>query len=145
MLSRPTVHYSVASYNACRHRICLTSAERPREEWIQTELERLPPCEHYHAVFTLPHDFIALWAFNRERMNTLLFDYTLYTFLLPLLGPTSRPQIQAIWCANDKAAALRAALVASAALSEGQCTLPIDRLMCVDCCPQRSTRRRAVA
>lgn len=74
VLSCPTGDYTVASYNACRHRSCPKCAERPRQEWIQTELQRLLPCEHYHAVFTLPHDFIPLWAFNRERMNTLLFD-----------------------------------------------------------------------
>jgi hypothetical protein len=81
VLSCPAGHYSVTSYNACRHRSCPKCADRPRQQWVHTELQRLLPCEHYHAVFTLPHDFIALWAFNRQRMNTLLFDCARHSLL----------------------------------------------------------------
>jgi hypothetical protein len=74
VLSCSTGHYSHVQYNACRHRSCPQCADRPRQLWVQTRLQQLLPCEHFHAVFTLPHEFIALWEFNRPRINALLFD-----------------------------------------------------------------------
>jgi hypothetical protein len=35
---------------------------------------RLLPCEHFHTVFTIPHELLALWAFNRSVLTQLLFD-----------------------------------------------------------------------
>ena len=67
-------HDSRVQYNACRHRSCPTCADKPRQQWLQRELPRLLPCDHHHAVFTLPHEFIALWECNRAWINALLFD-----------------------------------------------------------------------
>jgi hypothetical protein len=74
VLSCPNGHYSLTRYNACRHRSCPDCAQAPRQQWLQRELERLLPCEHFHCVFTLPHEFLALWVYNRVRVNRLLFD-----------------------------------------------------------------------
>jgi hypothetical protein len=75
VLACPEGHYSVVQYNACRHRSCPLCADRARQLWIQAQLERLLlPCPHFHVIFTLPHEFIALWEFNRAWMNQLLFD-----------------------------------------------------------------------
>jgi hypothetical protein len=37
-------------------------------------LPRLLPCPHFHVIFTLPHELIALWQFNRAWFNQLLLD-----------------------------------------------------------------------
>lgn len=74
VLSCPQGHFSQTRYNSCRHRSCPRCAEGPRQEWLQTQLQRLLPCDHFHAIFTLPHDFLALWSHNRERMAALMFD-----------------------------------------------------------------------
>jgi hypothetical protein len=67
-------HYSRAQYNSCRHRSCPRCADAPRQHWVQWQLQRLLPCEHFHAVFTLPHAFIPLWEHNRAWLNARLFD-----------------------------------------------------------------------
>jgi hypothetical protein len=67
-------HYSRVQYNSCRHRSCPTCADAPRQRWLQWQLQRLLPCEHFHAVFTLPHVFVPLWEHNRAWLNGQLFD-----------------------------------------------------------------------
>jgi hypothetical protein len=74
ILSCPHDDYRLVQYHSCRHRSCPTCSQQPRQHWVQQQLQRLLPCEHYHAVFTLPHEFIALWAYNRAALSKLLFD-----------------------------------------------------------------------
>lgn len=74
VLSCPQGHGSIVQYHACRHRSCPRCADRAQRQWAQARLEQLLPCPHFHMIFTLPHAFIALWEFNRGRMNQLLFD-----------------------------------------------------------------------
>jgi Putative transposase/Transposase zinc-binding domain len=76
VLSCPNGHASTVQYHACRHRSCPRCAKPQQREWAQSQLEQLLPCPHFHLIFTLPHAFIALWEFNRARMNQLLFDCT---------------------------------------------------------------------
>jgi hypothetical protein len=74
VLSCPQGHYERIQYHACRHRSCPRCAEPARQQWVQAQLSRLLPCEHFHAVFTLPHEFIALWQYNRVALAKALFD-----------------------------------------------------------------------
>lgn len=74
VLACPEGHFQRIQYHSCRHRSCPRCAERPRQQWVQGALGRLLPCEHFHAVFTLPHEFVALWAFNREVLSNALLD-----------------------------------------------------------------------
>ena len=74
VLACPDGHHSQTHYYACRHRSCPRCAQRPRHQWVQAELAKLLPCEHFHGVFTLPHDFLPLWEYNRAWLNKLLFD-----------------------------------------------------------------------
>jgi hypothetical protein len=74
VLECPQGHYQRVQYHSCRHRSCPRCAEQPRQQWVQGVLGRLLPCEHFHAVFTLPHEFIALWEYNRELLSKELFD-----------------------------------------------------------------------
>lgn len=81
----PHGHFVDHTLHACRHRSCPRCADRPRQLWVQAELQRLLPCPHFHTVFTLPHELLALWEFNREAMIALLMD-SVRSSLLSLLG-----------------------------------------------------------
>jgi len=70
----PEGHVARVHYNACRHRSCPRCSALPRARWAGTQVARLLDCEHYHVVFTLPHELIALWAHNRAWLNETLFQ-----------------------------------------------------------------------
>ena len=74
VLSCPQGHFNATQYHACRHRSCPRCAERPRQQWLSTQLSKLLPCAHFHVIFTLPHAFLGLWRFNRAAMAQMLFD-----------------------------------------------------------------------
>ena len=74
VLACPDGHHSETHYYACRHRSCPRCAQGPRQQWVQAELHKLLACAHFHCIFTLPHDFLALWEYNRAWTNKLLFD-----------------------------------------------------------------------
>jgi thiol:disulfide interchange protein DsbC len=48
-------------------------------------------------------------------------DVTIYTFLLPILGPESADKARAIWCAQDAPQALRRVLLRGETLPPGTC------------------------
>ncbi|MGH8630816.1 MAG: IS91 family transposase [Burkholderiales bacterium] len=70
----PEGHVARVHYNACRHRSCPRCSALPRARWAEAQAARLLGCEHYHVVFTLPHELIALWAYNRAVLNETLFQ-----------------------------------------------------------------------
>ena len=70
----PNGHYSQQSFHACRHRSCPRCAHAPRQQWLAAQLQRLLPCAHFHVVFTLPHELLGLWEFNRAQLSQVLFD-----------------------------------------------------------------------
>jgi hypothetical protein len=74
VLACPEGHHSQVQYHACRHRSCPRCAVQARQLWLATQLPRLLPCPHFHVIFTLPHELIALWQFNRAWFNQLLLD-----------------------------------------------------------------------
>jgi hypothetical protein len=74
VLSCPQGHFSTTQYHACRHRCCPRCAQRPRQQWLATQLRSLLPCPHFHLIFTLPRVFVALWQFNRALIAQMLFD-----------------------------------------------------------------------
>jgi len=73
LLQCPEGHYERVQAHACHHRSCPRCAEPARSRWIDSQLLRLLPCTHFHTVFTLPHELLALWAYNRALMTELLF------------------------------------------------------------------------
>lgn len=85
VLACPQGHCAIEQPHACRHRSCPRCAERPRQLWADAQLARLLPCPHFHVTFTLPHELLALWEYNRERFTQALFDAVRGT-LLALLG-----------------------------------------------------------
>jgi hypothetical protein len=51
------------------------------ESWLATRLAQLLPCDHYHVIFTLPHELEPLWHVQRARMQALLFGCVRDTLL----------------------------------------------------------------
>ncbi len=74
VLRCPEGHFERLQPHACRHRSCPRCVEPARSTWIDAQMLRLLPCPHFHTVFTVPHELLALWAFNRSLMTQLLFD-----------------------------------------------------------------------
>jgi hypothetical protein len=81
----PEGHETRVAYNGCRHRSCPRCAGRRTETWLAERLAQLLPCDHYHAIFTVPHELEALWFADRVRMVDLLFRSVRDT-LFELLG-----------------------------------------------------------
>ena len=67
-------HVVGVHYNSCRHRSCPQCNERSKSQWAEAQAARLLACDHYHVVFTLPHELLELWSYNRREMAELLFS-----------------------------------------------------------------------
>jgi len=78
-------HVQGVWYNSCRHRSCPQCTGLQGERWRRQQAARLLACDHYHVVFTVPHELNALWRFNKERMAQHLFRCARDT-LIELLG-----------------------------------------------------------
>jgi len=70
----PDGHMSRIWYNSCRHRSCPQCAYLQTERWLTLQQARLLACDHYHVIFTLPHELNPLWLANVAVMTTLLFQ-----------------------------------------------------------------------
>jgi hypothetical protein len=70
----PDGHVSRIWYNSCRHRSCPQCAALQTERWLALQQARLLACDHYHVIFTLPHDLNPLWLANVPMMTTLVFQ-----------------------------------------------------------------------
>lgn len=70
----PQGDYRHVQYHACRHRSCPRCAKDAQQAWVNAQLKRLLPCPHGHVIFTLPHQLLPLWEFNRSWFTGVLFD-----------------------------------------------------------------------
>jgi len=70
----PDGHIARIWYNSCRHRACPQCAYLQTERWLALQRARLLACDHYHVIFTLPHELNPLWLANVPVMTTLLFQ-----------------------------------------------------------------------
>ena len=70
----PDGHMARVWYNSCRHRACPQCAYLQTEHWLALQQARLLACDHYHVIFTLPHELNPLWLANVPVMTTLLFQ-----------------------------------------------------------------------
>jgi hypothetical protein len=70
----PDGHMARVWYNSCRHRSCPQCAYLQTERWLAVQQARLLACDHYHVIFTLPHELNPLWLANVPVMTTLLFQ-----------------------------------------------------------------------
>ena len=73
VLSCPQGHESQKQLHSCRHRSCPICADKARHDWIEKQKDHLLNCPHYHIVFTLPHEYIPLWLYNRKWMTHHFF------------------------------------------------------------------------
>ena len=65
------LHYVLHS---CRNRHCPRCQGIDKELWIEDRKQDLLPVKYYHVVFTVPHDLLELFRFNRKVMYNLLFE-----------------------------------------------------------------------
>ena len=66
-------HIEGVWYNSCKHRMCPQCNAIQQERWLEKQKARLLDCPHRHIIFTIPHEFHALWRFNTGVMTDLLF------------------------------------------------------------------------
>jgi len=83
--SCPDGHVSRIWYNSCQHRCCPQCGSLQIERWLGTQQARLLDCDHYHVIFTIPHDLNPLWLNNVAPMTSLLFR-AVHDTLFELLG-----------------------------------------------------------
>jgi hypothetical protein len=83
----PDGHVARIWYNSCRHRSCPQCAYLQTERWLAVQGVRLLACDHYHVIFTLPHDLNPLWLANVPVMTTLLFQAVRDTLCTLLADP----------------------------------------------------------
>ncbi len=65
--------YSEQQYHSCRHRSCPRCHASQTHQWLERTQARLLPCDHYHIVFTLPHELNLIWQYNRKWCSDHLF------------------------------------------------------------------------
>jgi len=83
----PDGHESHIQYHSCRHRSCPKCNALPKAEWAQAQYQRLLATDHYHVIFTLPHELLPLWRFNRRW-----FAHTLFTVVRDTLMTLSQDE-----------------------------------------------------
>jgi len=66
-----SVHYVLHS---CRNRHCPRCQGIDKELWVEDRKHELLPVKYYHVVFTVPHELLELFRFNRKVMYNLLFE-----------------------------------------------------------------------
>lgn len=113
-------------WHSCKHRLCPRCAHKAKAVWLVHEFERLLPCAHHHLVFTLPHELLSLWRFNRRLMADLLFETAAATLTELLADPKylgARTGLLLTLHTWSRAAALHPhvhALVTDGGLADGQ-------------------------
>ena len=83
----PDGHVARVWYNSCRHRSCPQWAYLQTERWLTLQRARLLACDHYHVIFTLPHELNPLWLAHVPVMTTLLFQAARATLCTLLADP----------------------------------------------------------
>lgn len=83
----PDGHVERVWYNSCRHRACPQCAHLPNERWLEQQTARLLACEHYHVIFTIPHELHPLWWGNARLLIESLFRSARDTLMTLLRDP----------------------------------------------------------
>jgi hypothetical protein len=72
-LSCPDGHEDKIQTHSCKHRSCPICADKARLDWIESQKKRLLNCSHFHTIFTLPHEYLNLWQYNRKWFTKIFF------------------------------------------------------------------------
>jgi hypothetical protein len=83
----PDHHEQHVQYHSCKHRSCPRCSALPKAQWVDAQQARLLHCDHYHAIFTLPHALLGLWRFNQHWFTNALFQSCRDTLLTLLKDP----------------------------------------------------------
>lgn len=81
----PQGHERVEIAHSCKHRSCPVCALSNINDWVEKQKEKLLPCSHFHLVFTLPHEYLDLWRYNRNWFIQTQFEVC-REVLMELLG-----------------------------------------------------------
>jgi len=60
-------------YSSCKRRGCAQCQGLSNARWLALQKERLLGITHHHWIFTLPHDLLPLWRYNRGLLQDVLF------------------------------------------------------------------------
>jgi hypothetical protein len=96
VLSCPAGHVKRVQYNSCKHRSCPQCSSLPIERWLTAQRSCLLATDHFHVVFTLPHDLHPWWRWNRKLFTEILFRAvrdTLFELLEDEKYLTARPGV----------------------------------------------------
>ncbi len=72
-LSCPKGHEDKIQTHSCKHRSCPICADKARHNWVEAQKARLLNCAHYHVIFTIPHEYLNLWQYNRKWFTKIFF------------------------------------------------------------------------
>jgi len=72
-LSCPDGHEAKIQTHSCKHRSCPICADKARLDWIESQKSRLLNCSHFHVIFTIPHEYLNLWQYNRKWFTKIFF------------------------------------------------------------------------
>lgn len=73
LLKCPDNHVWSIENNSCKHRMCQQCNALERQRWLHRWTNRLLPCPHHHVVFTVPHQLLDLWRYNKRQFAVMLF------------------------------------------------------------------------
>jgi len=72
-------------YNSCKYRMCPLCAYVQVQKWLEKQKARILDCDHYHVIFTIPHELNFLWPMNTKLLTNILFQCSRDT-IFELLG-----------------------------------------------------------
>lgn len=77
----PDGHEAHIQFHSCRHRSCPACNALPKEQWVKNQFHKLLATDHYHIIFTLPHELLPLWRHNQRWFASTLFRVTSDTLI----------------------------------------------------------------
>ena len=83
----PDHHEQHIQYHSCKHRSCPQCNALPKAKWVDAQHAKLLHCDHYHVVFTLPHELLTLWRYNQRWFAHALFQACRDTLITLLKDP----------------------------------------------------------
>lgn len=69
------------AYNSCKNRSCPQCGWVGVEEWAEKTAEKLRPRDHFHIIFSIPHELNQLWIKDTKLMIHLFFMAVRQTLL----------------------------------------------------------------
>ncbi len=70
----PDDHEQHIQYHSCKHRSCPRCHALTNARWVEKQQARLLATDHYHVIFTIPHELLDLWRFNTRWFADALFQ-----------------------------------------------------------------------